>query len=388
MARWEAESGWDAMRRGYGDEREQGRGEYGRGWRGREDRYGGEEEGLRSRDWREDRGSDWRGRGEELRPGERRTYYGGGGWARDEDRGPFERMGDRMREAWRGSDFGRDRGSQGYRGEGRGWSRGEYDEYAGMRGGESGGWGREGRFGREYGGGGYGRDEWRGGESGREGYGRGSFMGGGMTGGGMYGGGSSYGGGMYGGGGMYEQGYGREGYGREGYGREGYGREGMFGRDRDEDRGPLERMGDKMKEGFRKMTGKGPKGFKRSDDRVRDDVCERISRSWVNAENVDVKVESGEVILSGEVESREEKRMLEDLAEDVFGVEEVQNHVRIRRERGQSLGGAQTGLTGGVSQVSGTTGTAAGTTTSGPGATTGGQRQGQQGASTQPGSRH
>jgi hypothetical protein len=75
--------------------------------------------------------------------------------------------------------------------------------------------------------------------------------------------------------------------------------------------------------------GRGPKGYRRSDERVHDDVCERIARSGVNADEVEVRVESGEVTLTGTVERREEKRFLEDLAEDVFGVSDVHNQIRV-----------------------------------------------------------
>ncbi len=119
----------------------------------------------------------------------------------------------------------------------------------------------------------------------------------------------------------------------------------------EEEQGPFERMGERLKEGFRKLTGRGPKGYRRSDDRIREDVSERIARSWVNAEDVEVHVEHGEVTLTGFVSNREEKRALEDIADDVFGVEEVHNHTRLRREsmsaagttlpQGQSASGQQ-----------------------------------------------
>jgi hypothetical protein len=99
--------------------------------------------------------------------------------------------------------------------------------------------------------------------------------------------------------------------------------------DRDDDRGPLARFGEKLREGFRRL-GRGPKGFKRSDERITEDVCERIARSAVDAENVEVTVKDGEVTLSGFVEVRYDKRILEDIAEDVFGVSDVHNHLRVQ----------------------------------------------------------
>lgn len=100
----------------------------------------------------------------------------------------------------------------------------------------------------------------------------------------------------------------------------------------------------------------GPKGYHRPDERVRDEVCERIARSGLDAREVEVAVKAGEVRLSGTVASREDKRALEDLADDVFGVEDVHNRLRIRRsgrEGGMDLTGSL--LTAG----SGTTGTGA-----------------------------
>jgi hypothetical protein len=125
-----------------------------------------------------------------------------------------------------------------------------------------------------------------------------------------------------------------------------------FGRDlrrHGEEEGAFERMGGRMKEGWRRLTGRGPKGYTRSDERIREDVSERIARSWVNAEEVEVRVEKGEVTLTGFVESREDKRAIEDIADDVFGVEEVSNHLRIHREERQSATAGTSQPTQGVS---------------------------------------
>lgn len=82
-------------------------------------------------------------------------------------------------------------------------------------------------------------------------------------------------------------------------------------------------------------AGKGPKGYRRSDERIREDVCDRIaSRGWIDASDVDVRVSEGEVTLLGTVESRRDKRLLEDMIDDVSGVRDVHNQVRVRRESG------------------------------------------------------
>lgn len=88
---------------------------------------------------------------------------------------------------------------------------------------------------------------------------------------------------------------------------------------------------DRLREGARRLTGKGPKTYQRSDERIREDVCDRLMRGWVNAEDVDVDVKNGNVTLKGSVSSRDEKRALEDIAEDVLGVKDVDNHVKVRR---------------------------------------------------------
>jgi hypothetical protein len=84
---------------------------------------------------------------------------------------------------------------------------------------------------------------------------------------------------------------------------------------------------------FTKRRPLGPKGYHRPDDRIRDDVCERIARSGIDAREVEVAVEAGEVTLTGTVESREDKRTLEDVADDVYGVEDVHNRLRLQRSR-------------------------------------------------------
>ncbi len=107
---------------------------------------------------------------------------------------------------------------------------------------------------------------------------------------------------------------------------------------------------------FARRRGLGPKGYRRSDERIRDEVCERIARSGIDAREVEVAVAAGEVTLTGTVERRDEKRALEDVADDVFGVEDVHNQLRLHRgarARGLELTGSA--LTAG----SGTTGTGA-----------------------------
>jgi hypothetical protein len=79
-------------------------------------------------------------------------------------------------------------------------------------------------------------------------------------------------------------------------------------------------------------SGKGPKGYSRSDDRIREDVCDRLTDdAEIDASEIDVKVSDCEVTLAGTVDSREAKRRAEDCAERVSGVRNVQNNIRVQQ---------------------------------------------------------
>jgi BON domain len=101
--------------------------------------------------------------------------------------------------------------------------------------------------------------------------------------------------------------------------------------------------------GFR---GRGPRGYERSSDRIREDVCEWLTDDdEVDASNIEVQVERGVVILGGSVPDRGQKRRAEDIAERARGVRDVRNQLEIgddmvgdlsqragRTSRGEELG--------------------------------------------------
>jgi osmotically-inducible protein OsmY len=84
-------------------------------------------------------------------------------------------------------------------------------------------------------------------------------------------------------------------------------------------------------EGFgRGHKGKGPRGYQRSDQRILEDVNDRLSDdAYVDASDIDVKIENGTVILSGHVPDKAAKRRAEDIAESVRGVNNVENRLRV-----------------------------------------------------------
>jgi hypothetical protein len=85
--------------------------------------------------------------------------------------------------------------------------------------------------------------------------------------------------------------------------------------------------------------GKGPKGYVRGDDRILEEVCDRLTEDErLDACDIEVKVDAGEVTLNGRVESREAKRRAEDVAESVSGVKHLQNNLRVRAAEQQPAG--------------------------------------------------
>jgi hypothetical protein len=82
------------------------------------------------------------------------------------------------------------------------------------------------------------------------------------------------------------------------------------------------------------FAGRGPRGYRRSDERINEEVSQSLTdHGEIDASDVDVSVDQGEVTLEGTVSSRYEKRLAEDLAADVSGVHDVHNRLRVRREQ-------------------------------------------------------
>ena len=120
-----------------------------------------------------------------------------------------------------------------------------------------------------------------------------------------------------------------------GYGRPfeegGYG--GGYGQDREQYGQPEGGRGYEQTygQGHGQYSGRGPKGYTRSDDRIKEDVCDRLTDDAdVDASNIEVSARNCEVTLSGTVDTREAKRRAEDCAESVSGVRHVQNNLRVQ----------------------------------------------------------
>jgi hypothetical protein len=89
-----------------------------------------------------------------------------------------------------------------------------------------------------------------------------------------------------------------------------------------------------------RFTGRGPKGYVRSDERIREDASDRLEQHGeIDASEIEVRVANGEVTLEGTVEDRRTKRLAEDIIETCPGVKQVHNRIRVQgigteREKG------------------------------------------------------
>lgn len=112
-----------------------------------------------------------------------------------------------------------------------------------------------------------------------------------------------------------------------------------------EGRSWLERAGERVSAFFGaddtgSHRGRGPKGYRRSDDRIREDINDRLTDdAWLDASDIEVQVRETEVTLSGAVHSREDKRRAEDIAESVSGVRNELNNLRVEGQDAQTTTG-------------------------------------------------
>ncbi|HLH21563.1 MAG TPA: BON domain-containing protein [Chloroflexota bacterium] len=87
--------------------------------------------------------------------------------------------------------------------------------------------------------------------------------------------------------------------------------------------------------------GVGPRNYRRSDERIHEDVSDRLCDDpHIDASDITVAVHDGVVTLSGSIPTRRQKRLAEDTAESVSGVWDVNNQLRVTQQQGdRSTGG-------------------------------------------------
>jgi hypothetical protein len=92
---------------------------------------------------------------------------------------------------------------------------------------------------------------------------------------------------------------------------------------------------------FGQHRGKGPKGYQRTDDRLKELICERLRDDpEIDPSEVTINVSGSRVTLDGSVDSRRTKHAIEDIVEQ-FDVSDVQNNLRVTRQSAQSGQGSQ-----------------------------------------------
>jgi osmotically-inducible protein OsmY len=75
----------------------------------------------------------------------------------------------------------------------------------------------------------------------------------------------------------------------------------------------------------------------RSDERIREQVCEALTdHDGIDARDVEVNVQGGEVTLSGSVPERAMKRYAEMAAENCRGVKDVHNQLRVKQDESRN----------------------------------------------------
>jgi osmotically-inducible protein OsmY len=257
----------------------------------------------------------------------------------DRDQEEWRRRREREQQLGGQGEYGRGAGGQGWYGQGQG--QGWYGQGQGYGYGQS-GYG-QGSFGQ----GGYGQGGYGQGGYGQGGYGQGGY-------GQSFRRGEEFGQGGYG-----QSGHGQTGYSQGEYGRSGYGSSyGQGGAEQGAWRGGYDESqrygGSAYGQSYGggsygqssyspgltysravivgRFYGRGPKGYRRSDERIREEVSEELYRHpEIDAGEIEIQVQNGEVTLTGKVEDRHQKRLAEDLAERVSGVSDVHNQLKVDR---------------------------------------------------------
>jgi hypothetical protein len=105
-----------------------------------------------------------------------------------------------------------------------------------------------------------------------------------------------------------------------------------------------------------RFRGTQPRGYERSDDRLRELACERLTDADIDASDIEVKVSQGTVTLEGSVPVRWMKHATEDLIDDLGGVRDIQNRLRVGRGtpgESQATSGSASPVAGGAQAAPG-----------------------------------
>ena len=77
-------------------------------------------------------------------------------------------------------------------------------------------------------------------------------------------------------------------------------------------------------------AGRGPKGWKRSDDSIKETICHALEQHpLIDAREIEVEVKEGVVTLRGNIHDRPAKRLAEDTIDGLPGVVDVHNNLTV-----------------------------------------------------------
>jgi len=125
-------------------------------------------------------------------------------------------------------------------------------------------------------------------------------------------------------------------------------------------------------------TGRGPKGYKRSDEKIIEEASQRLERDGdIDASDIEVTAEDGVIRLRGMVDDRQTKRRAEQCVESIYGVRDVMNELRVSQQSTQQRQGSQSTQASQSGRGSQTSQSGQGTQAS-QGTATPGMRQGEQ----------
>lgn len=88
-----------------------------------------------------------------------------------------------------------------------------------------------------------------------------------------------------------------------------------------------------------RSRGVAPKGYKKSDQRLTEDLGEALMDEGIDCGNVEVQVKDGVVTITGEITDRADKYRIEHVAAGMMGVQDVDNQLRVAKAQGESKSG-------------------------------------------------
>lgn len=83
-------------------------------------------------------------------------------------------------------------------------------------------------------------------------------------------------------------------------------------------------------ESLKSYSGVGPKSYHRTDERIYEEICEILTLDPdIDASEIQVEVQDGDVTLKGTVETKTLRAYAEDSISRVFGVNDINNQIEV-----------------------------------------------------------